>query len=1053
MEGIGIILLLVLAYPFIAAWIVGVGRNRRLDALEHEVAALRKELHAARASPPDHAQPEPASSPRPETPPEVEIARTASDADWLIEPYQAPEPEAEQSATPAIAPDAGQTAAAAPPKPAFTPPRWLMAAKNWLLTGNPVAKIGLVILFIGVGFLLKYVAATIVVPIELRLAGVVLADLALLGWGWRLRTSRREIGLPVQGTAIAILMLVIFGAYQRYGLLPAGFAFALLVALTVFTCLLAVLQDAIWLAVFGIAGGFACPLLVSSGQGSHIALFSYYALLNAGVFALAIQRNWRPLNLLGFAFTFIVGSVWGGLRYTPDNYLSAQGFLILFFLFYVAIALAYARRQQIRLKDYVDATLVLGTPLLAFGLQVGLVKDKPFGLALSALALGGVYLVLALGLWQRGRERWRLLVETFAALGVIFGTLAIPFALDARWTSGAWALEGAGFVWIGLRRGQRRTWMFGMLLQVGAWLSFSGSAVGLDANAALASNLWLGFAVLAGGAFVMATSLRRYASGEAPVVSALASWSLAIAAGWLLAGWWAESIICTSGSALANWLVSGAVLTTVLLLLIAVRMAWQMAGLLALGAQLAGAVALIAVSVTGWTPLGMFEREGDKPLLGVVMIALAAFATSRMIGRTAPGPTDKRLSPAFLVWGSIWWLGPVINIAAGRLIPYLPSALGAPYARWTLLYALGVAGSAVACMQLARRLQWAQLRWMGGGCWVMLAVLTAAALSDLYAARILPDPAVWLAWLVLLASGEYVQQQWANGAKPLNRRAIQGVHALRTAGPWLALWPAGSLLVDGWLRVPHGQQDMALTGSWASSAAWSNYLPSWAMMLVLALLLRRSGTDRWPARPLSDWYRAFVIPCGALLMLALAGVWNISQDGTMTPLPYLPLLNPLDITTGFALMLWVSAMEVFATRPGIQAKLHQRLRIASMAMGYIWFNLILLRSAAHYLGIAYQLDELAASQFVQAMLSLVWSASALVFMRYAAQRAMRRTWGTGALLLCVVVFKLFAVDLANGGSMARVVSFVGVGLLMLLIGYFAPYPKPAEGNTSPSSST
>jgi uncharacterized membrane protein len=74
-------------------------------------------------------------------------------------------------------------------------------------------------------------------------------------------------------------------------------------------------------------------------------------------------------------------------------------------------------------------------------------------------------------------------------------------------------------------------------------------------------------------------------------------------------------------------------------------------------------------------------------------------------------------------------------------------------------------------------------------------------------------------------------------------------------------------------------------------------------------------------------------------------------------------------------------------------------------------------------------------------------------MRYAAQRAMRRTWGTGALLLCIVVGKLFAVDLANGGSMARVVSFVGVGLLMLLIGYVAPYPKVAEGAASPHSTT
>ena len=1079
MDGVIFLVFLVLAYPFIAAWMVGAGRGRRLEALEQEVAALRKALEAAQRKTADGAEPATAAAPTPAPEPQSEAFPLPEEAaapepapeEWQTEPIratvaarsaEAPEPEAEPAAAASLATHAAPplpspptpSTRSTPPQPASTPPRWLIAAKNWLLTGNPVAKIGLVILFIGVGFLMKYVAGTVVVPIELRLAGVVLADLALLGWGWRLRSTRREIGLPVQGTAIAILMLVIFGAYQRYGLLPAGFAFALLVALTAFTCLLAVLQDAFWLAVFGITGGFASPLLVSTGQGNHIALFSYYALLNAGVFALAVQRNWRPLNLLGFGFTFVVGALWGGLRYTPDNYPSAQGFLILFFVFYVAIALAYARRQQTRLKDYVDATLVLGTPLLAFGLQVGLVKDRHFGLALSALALGGFYLTLATVLWRQGRERWRLLVETFAALGVIFGTLAIPFALDARWTSGAWALEGAGFVWIGLRRGQRRTWMFGMLLQIGAWLSFSGSAAGLDAGAALASHLWLGFAVLTGSAFAMAAALRRHAGGEAPVVSTLANWALAIAAVWLVAGWWAEAMLRTSGSVLANWLVSGAILATALLLFIAAKMAWRMAGWLALGAQLAGAIGLLAVSMDGWTRLDLIEQLRDKPLLGALMIALAAFATSRMTGRAEADRADpadvasRRLAPVFLGWGAVWWFGPVIAIAAARLLSWLPPAFGTPAARWTLLYALGVGLTVVASTLLGRRLQWRQLRRLGMACWLTLAAVTLAALSDLYGARLLPASAVWLAWLVLLASGEYLLLQRPGSRTPRSRRGLQAVHLLRTAGPWLALWPAGSILIDGWLRVSNSIPDLAAADSWATSAAWGNYLPTWAMMLVLAALRRRSLADKdsgqWPTRPLAGWYRSVLIPGGALLVLALAAVWNLSQDGTMLPLPYLPLLNPLDLTTGFALLLWASAVEVSTS---------QRLRIAALVLAYAWFNLILLRSAAHYLGIPYRFDELAASQFVQAMLSLVWSASALVIMRYAAQRAMRRTWGAGALLLCVVVGKLFAVDLANGGSMARVVSFVGVGLLMLLIGYFAPYPKTAEGAVAPPSTT
>jgi uncharacterized membrane protein len=65
-------------------------------------------------------------------------------------------------------------------------------------------------------------------------------------------------------------------------------------------------------------------------------------------------------------------------------------------------------------------------------------------------------------------------------------------------------------------------------------------------------------------------------------------------------------------------------------------------------------------------------------------------------------------------------------------------------------------------------------------------------------------------------------------------------------------------------------------------------------------------------------------------------------------------------------------------------------------------------------------------------------------MRFAARRTWRRAWSAGAGLLGIVVAKLFFVDLSSHGSMARVVSFVGVGLLMLLVGYLAPFPKRAE---------
>lgn len=1076
-------LLIVFGYPIFVTWIMVSLKTERIINLERELTALRAgylldierlEQKIVAQSKPDEQAIEPTAATPPMQPeqdasglevPEdwfnpADLDRTSRplpesgpiDADASDYAANSPENGIEPQAQPvqtSIQRDADPLAAAkttSSPEPEPDPSRltlWLATtARTWLLTGNLVAKLGLVILFIGVAFLLKYVAATITVPIELRLAAVVAADLGLLAWGWRLRIRRREIGLPVQGTAIAILMLVIFGAHQRYELIPASFAFGLLVCLTVFTCLLAVLQDAPWLAAFGITGGFACPLLLSTGEGNHVALFSYYALLNAGVFALSITRSWRPLNLLGFAFTFVVGTAWGVLRYTPDNYPSAQGFLILFFLCYVAISLAFAHQQQARLKNYVDATLVLGTPLLAFGLQVGLVKDKPFGLALSTLALGTFYLGIASILLKRGRERWRVMLEAYAALGVIFGTLAIPFALDERWTSAAWALEGAGFVWLGLRWKRVSVWLFGLLLQVGAGWSFIAAVTDLTPHAAISAHLWLGGLLLAASGFAVALSLRKHSKGSDALV-VLADTFLTLSAVWLLAGCWTEAIVHTAGGALANWMVAGALLTALLLYGVSTRLAWPMARQPALAAQIAGAVALGVLSAPGWSWTTMFEADRDAPLLGIVMLAAAAFATSRLMQRTPPPQPDAKLSSALLLWAGIWWFGPAINVAAGRLMPYLPEALGSPYARWTTLYAIAVAATSVTCMHLAPRLSWPQLRWFGGVCWAMLVLVTAGSLHNLYYVHMLPDAAGWLAWAVLWATCEYLMSRWGRGGPELGNGVLKLLHLLRSGGPWLALWPAGAILIDNWLIAPAVDPYGMTQESWITDAAWSNYLPTWAMMLVLVFVLRRSVANQWPARPLADWYRIMVIPSATTLMVLLVISWNLTHDGAMAPLPYLPLLNPLDLTTGFVLMLGAGVLRQLSNLAVPDTGLRQ-LRLAGLVGAYIWFNLILLRSASYYLDIDYRLADLAASQVVQAMLSLVWSASALVLMRMAARLVMRRSWWTGAAMLGVVVLKLFVIDLDNSGSMARVVSFVGVGLLLLLVGYFAPYPKSAQ---------
>src|SRR5690606_18067031 len=99
------------------------------------------------------------------------------------------------------------------------------------------------------------------------------------------------------------------------GLVAPVYAFAASLLLIAGAGVLEVLQRAMALAVFAVLAGFLAPIRVSTGRGNHVAPLGYCAELHAGNDAIAWFRAWRLLHLLGFVFTFGIGTVWGVLDY------------------------------------------------------------------------------------------------------------------------------------------------------------------------------------------------------------------------------------------------------------------------------------------------------------------------------------------------------------------------------------------------------------------------------------------------------------------------------------------------------------------------------------------------------------------------------------------------------------------------------------------------------------------------------------------------------------------------------------------------------------------
>ncbi|MFC3115528.1 DUF2339 domain-containing protein [Cellvibrio fontiphilus] len=381
--------------------------------------------------------------------------------------------------------------------------------KNFFTQGNPIVRIGMVVMLFGLSFLVKYAANQGMFPLELRMAIVALIAFALIVVGWKTRAREGGYGLVLQGGGIAAIYLTLFAAAKMYAFMPAGVALVLMLLVVALGVLLAVLQNAQVLALMATAGGFLAPILTSDGSGNHIGLFSFYLLLNLGILAIAWFKTWRLLNWVGFVFTFVITSLWGVLKYEPQFYASTQPFLLAFFALYLCVSILFSLKQPPNLRGLVDGSLIFGLPIVGFGLQTALLKHTEYGLAISALLLAVIYIALARGLWAKYQQTHRVLIESFIALGVTFATLTIPLALDAQWTSATWALEAAGLIWVGLRQQRLLPRCAGYLLYIAAAMSLLVDGVSAGAQPIIRGD-FIGILILILAAMAIAFLAYRF---------------------------------------------------------------------------------------------------------------------------------------------------------------------------------------------------------------------------------------------------------------------------------------------------------------------------------------------------------------------------------------------------------------------------------------------------------------------------------------------------------------------------------------------------------------
>lgn len=868
--GAGVLILMLVVVPILAgaAWRRSVAAQEELQLLRQRLAALERrfdEPTAIAKSAPPIPEVDEVSEPVDVPPPPKNVwARSASTASSTPSPVAQPEPTADA------------------PEPAS----WGMVTSlvRWFMQGNPLAKLGVVLLFIGLSFLLRYTAEHALFPLELRLVSVALVAMALLGLGWRLRHKQAVFALILQGGAVGALYLTVFGAFRLWQMLPMALAFALLIVICAASVGLAVLQRALSLALLASLGGYLAPILLSTGGGSHTALFSFYLLLSIGILAISVWQHWRELNLLGMLFSFGVAGMWGLQSYRPEYYLSCQLFLIANILLFGVLSVGLSLRAQHQRERIIDGVMLFAPPLVGFGMQYAIVEHWVYGPAFSALGFGLVYITLAWGVLKRYPGAGKPLVLAGLALSGAFVTLAIPLALSARWTAMAWALEGLGILWLGMQQQQRR-------------MSYSGTALLM---LALFSAILAGFDGLTSHAALLICAV--------------------------LSGCWMTA---------AHWWRSVHKGVSILLLV--------------------GAILLWLIGL-GWAAKLMLPAVGEIAIGFLVLLS-----------------------------GSVWL--------------------------WRAL---------------SQRLVWRYLHYAQWLLWPAILYLVAWQLGEYD--HILGAGWQNLVWCAVLPSALVLLFRDADSVQP---GLAKGLHLSLF---WMLLLVAvGELwwFVDS---LPWGMQ------------AWRFGLPMALGSVVIILVLAAIRRAYWPFRAWPVLYGApGLLPLAAPLFIALI-LANL-LDGTVVDLPYLPLMNPLEEGALFAFFgLW-RYFRFVETHYAHQTPKDWRLWLL-VVPGFWWLNGALLRILANYGEVAWAVDSLWASRLIQTSFALFWMLIALVVMILATRRRMRREWLGGSVLLGIVLVKLMLVDSAGGGGLSRAIAFIGVAVLVLIVGYFAPLPpKPVQEQT------
>ena len=873
------------------------------------------------------------------------------------------------------------------------------SATQWFFGENLVVRVGALVLLVGVVLLLKLASQYIEVSMPVRMALVALGGLVITVVGYRTTAKKRSYGLTLQGVGFAVIYLTVFASFKLYGLLPSTLTFGVLALLAGLTVMFSVWQNALPLAVLAFGGAFFAPILVSRPDGSVVMLFSYYLLLNIAVAVIAHYRTWKLLNALSLAVTFGLAYVWGFRAFSGNSagagWLSLRWQLLGLLVGHMALYLFIAVRYSQQVVSYNQMLLQMNTR----------VARRPIISIDSGLLFGTALLGFGLMASLLNDLPYHLAFAS-SALSAIYLSL------------GLWLLKHHRRS-IASDRQANNQFDNSFELLIEASLALGCGFLALVIPLALSAK-WISIGWAVQGAALVWLGARTQRRWTVYFGLALQGFSIVLLVGFdtLMRHWYGlldqlsiphQMSIVAASSTLPLTVLTACVLLSAFILRHG------------------------RVNIAAATPQAKAQPQPQTQ-------PAAVKTTPKRVQKIADNASHSFVATALVVVGFVLYLSAILSAD-----PFWNNGGKTT----TIKLAVGMAVFLIVGQLMHQRFVWRSMRKVSRlilpfamMSWVLVClthvkVETVVDLNDYHIKAFSGLGRYLLAMLGCLAIakllGAWLLSRWHRDRLDTSVDALVWFLVLIA----MLTWMLQQVPFNYW---QHAQELQAII----------TILPTVLAVLGLMSLLLLPRLQALGGRLLGWLEVDRLLKHSAYILVPITFIWslsaNFSLDGQLVGV-YLPLLNPLDLTL-ISILLYQSyvALKVDSN--------YRTIVLVICGLGaFVTVSSMLVRGFASVWGTPTWEQGAWSVSMVQTGLTILWTVIAMVLMFLANKKAIRLVWFAGIALLTMVVAKLVLIDMSNTSAVLRVVSFIGAGLLMLVIGYLAPLPpkvgKPRLGKLKP----